>query len=444
MPRTRRIEFVETFFTVLSQMERKIVGLKLWPGQRRYFLNRCRKNNVTKSRRIGLSTVVQAAHVTDHLFDGGDNLIVGERFKTTSNVLSVARRFIYDARAAFPLLIPEILIDNSERIVFAHPMDRQAYKSIHAMTAGRSSTRSFGAARVHKTEMAHWFRDAETNAAVCGSDEGNMVEDEESTPLGRVNIFAQHALDVPGPNDYRKFVLDWRHNPNFTEEWATKKRTEIGAVLFAQEYACDFIQSGNPVFDSDSLGEGRDAISSESGIAFFEKIPKFMKGENPFGVGVDSVVGRVNGDNAVAYWEDSRTGRQIAEVRGRFAPDVFARKIHEISLLLPGRILVEDNGPGEATIRELGHLGTIGVRRWHTDGRTKTVLIHRWEKALRTREAEISSHRTLAEHMTFVYVHNENTNFTKLEALPPNHDDGVIAGALAHWAVTMPLAGVVE
>lgn len=435
---------METIFTVVSQKERKIVRLKLWPGQRSYFLHRTQKNNATKSRRIGFSTGVQAAHVSDHLFDGGDNLIVGERFKTTSNVLGVARRFVYDARAAFPSLVPEILIDNSERIVFAHPRDRQAYKAIHAMTAGRSSTRSFGAARIHKTEMAHWFRDAETNAAVCGSDEGNMVEDEESTPLGRVNVFAQHALDIPEPNDYRKFVLGWRHNPNFTEEWAAKKRKQIGPVLFAQEYGCDFVQSGNPVFDSDALGEGRGATSSESGISFYEKIAPFGDGENPFGCGVDSVVGRASGDNAVAYWEDSRTGRQVAEVRGRFAPDVFARKIHEVSLLLPGRILVEDNGPGEATIRELGHLGTLGVRRWHTDGRTKTVLIHRWEKALRTGEATISSRRTLAEHLTFVYIHNENTNFTKLEALPPNHDDGVIGGALAHWAATMPLVGVVE
>lgn len=482
--RARRLEFMREFWTVTVQLGDAVseVPFDPRPAQLDYILNYDPDRNVAvKSRRIGWSTAVQAVDTIELLFEGGSNLIVANKEEVAVNVLAIAKRFISDTMAVFPSIFPVAPRVNETTIQFPDPKTAHLaraipYKWIHALTSGPNVGRSWGARRVHETEVAFWQDDEKTDAAVLGSDEGVMKVDCESTPQGVAGLFARRFKENEnGEGDWKPFAYDWRANPNFTEEWAERKRRD-NPVLFAQEYEKKFLQSGNPVFNLGYLGEGSKEWTTVDELLAREmekdeddraEWAEYLKGRieddevdldfdglmifelpRPDGLyasGGDCSGGSEGGNFSVLFIRDVESGKQVAEARGKWKPDVFGGKIDVLARIFEGVHYVESNNHGHAVLLECDHLGTPGVESWETHGResdggtpNRTTILNEWEKSLRLRRSLILSQETIEEHTTFVYWGDK----LRMQALPGEHDDGVFAGAISLQASYDPGVGI--
>ena len=257
------------------------------------------------------------------LFFGGDFIIIADKLSTSCNLLEMARQFVYDAQEKLPALGITLGRENTETIEFLNQAGTIATKRILALPAGRNVGRSHRARWLLATEMAAWQWGEQTWSAVTGAPVAGSFYIVESTPIGLGNKFAE--LWHNEENGFSHYQYDWKHNPTHGAEWERTRRGEISPAYFQQEHCCDFLQSGNPVFDAALLGSGEEPLRSESGFTVWaEPVPgrEYCSGSDPSG-------GRAGSNWCVCYIMDRETGDQVAELRGRWKQDVFARKLDE-------------------------------------------------------------------------------------------------------------------
>jgi hypothetical protein len=180
----------------------------------------------------------------------------------------------------------------------------------------------------------------------------------------------------------------------------------------------------------------------------------------------DGTIGGTDPDWSVLIIADADTGEQVAKLRGRFEPDLFAEYSAAVLRWYNWAFIVpEANGPGIAYIEGLLRYGVVPALIHHRhpqpdeqfSGRAGTSLqLLGWKSNVVTRQQMISAldreirsmgyimhdPNTISEHYTFVVKSNG-----RAEHQDNCHDDevfasvGVVAG-LQHPPVDMRLAGI--
>jgi hypothetical protein len=240
-----------------------------------------------------------------------------------------------------------------------------------------------------------------------------------STANGVGNLFHEmwtKALNKE--NDFEPLQLKWDDYPGRGKEWLEEQRKNLPPLKFAQEVMGDFIQSGSPVFDRLFLNKTGKKQKPVPGRRYL--------------IGADPAEGGLRGDFSVVQVIDPDTGDQVLVEKGKWAPDVFARKIHGIWERYSGLVGVERNNHGHAVIMKLLDFGVEVYR--HTDGKygfptnslTKPQIIDDLEESLRTGTVKLSDDTTIGELTHYQYQENGSMNAPK-----GFHDDHVMSLAIA-------------
>lgn len=263
--------------------------------------------------------------------------------------------------------------------------------------------------------------------------------------------------------------------------WRRKKVATNGLDLFKQEYPSTsdeaFLSTGRPIFNNDyvteRLKEPTQPITLMAAEQTFDEKTKqplplrvlreHSRGElkvyikraanESYVIGADvgmglrqGIKGRKDGDPSVAQVLDSQM-RQVAVWRGLCHPDVFAKVLEALGYYYNcATIAPERNNHGLVTcvaLRDANYPylytdqveGTMEPDKdtiklgFYTSEATKPLIIDNLRALDREREIEINDETTLKEMKTFVV-----TEAGKMEAEAGNHDDCVMALAIAAYA----------
>jgi hypothetical protein len=286
---------------------------------------------------------------------------------------------------------------------------------------------------------------------------------------GFIPVFIPWFMDpdyrVPAPANFErtpdeialaaKFDLD-----NDQLKFRREKIAQNGLDLFRQEYPSTadeaFLTTGRPVFNPEQLQDvlrtlgdpiRRLALEGEEWREHSRGDLLLYKEYDPtetYTIGGDTSSGIRGRDYSVACVLD-RSRRQCAVLRGYYAPDYFADllyalgKFYNYALIAP-----EANNHGILTVNRLqkdlaypyvfteiivdkiSDEETVKIG-FHTNVKTKPLIIDKLRAAVRDGEIELTDATTVREMLT--YVVDESG---KMEAEKGNHDDCVIALAIAN------------
>jgi hypothetical protein len=242
-----------------------------------------------------------------------------------------------------------------------------------------------------------------------------------STANGIGNLHHQLFTDaLAKKNDFHPTRLHWYDFPGRDQAWYDEQKRNLSPVKFRQEIDGDFIQSGSPVFDQDIL-----RISAS-------KIRTGVNGRT-YTIGADPAEGGLRGDFSSADVLDDETGEQVHTIHGRWAPDIFAKKLFDLQRSFPGKIVVLRMNHGHAVILKLRELGAKlymhqdGKFGWPENSLTKPVMIDRLEEAIRIGDLKLSDPDSVEELKIYQYKENGSTG------APTGYNDDRVSSLGAAW-----------
>ena len=163
----------------------------------------------------------------------------------------------------------------------------------------------------------------------------------------------------------------------------------------------------------------------------------------PYVIGADTA--GEGSDSFVAQVLDNRTGEQVAQLRGKFDEDVFARQVYCLGIYYNTALIGIETNFSTYPVMELERLRypkqyvresiddyTHKVKQsfgFLTNTKTRPVILAELIKASRDDITIVNDETTLQEMLTF--VRNEET--LKPEAEAGAHDDCVMSLAIAHY-----------
>jgi hypothetical protein len=314
----------------------------------------------------------------------------------------------------------------------------------------RSAGRGYPATLVICDEFAFWMWADEIYTGIVptlsGGDARIIIS---STPNGVGNKHCELCQGAAG-RGFKYIKIHYSQHPGrdpATTEgrvWVAQQKLLLSDREFAQEHDCQFLQSGNCVFDQGHVK--RKCLPMPDRVVRYKTAAALKMGiHSPWLTGVDVAEGHDGGDYSVATVIEKATGRQVRTLRARTKPEIFARMMKRY-ILDPfpiGPVGVEKNGPGGTLIlalekigfrdrlyrhREYDQRGKLKTRvGWVTSSKSKSIMIDEYEEGLRKEDILLSHHDTLAE--TLVYEYKEGKEHSG--APGGYHDDTVIAVAIA-------------
>ncbi len=286
-------------------------------------------------------------------------------------------------------------------------------------------------------------------------------------------------LDMNHPIHGNELKLKERYNLDdeqiWWRRWYIKNYCNNDPLKFKQEYPITdneaFVATGSNVFDTDTIEEYRETVKpaprgefmeTNKGIEFEEKsngrwwIWEKPEEDNRYVMGFDVAEGLAEGNFSSGQILDKKHIEQVAEFHGHLKPEVLALEIKKAGLYYNGALAaVEANNHGLTTLaalkpiyfriyyqREFDKRVNKMTRKmgWHTNRKSKPLMIDRLEKTIRNKEIIINSSLTLDELAEYVEKIDPNTHNVKMGAAGQGLDDRVMALAIANvtWE-SMPL-----
>ena len=379
--------FSQAFFRVRSK-EKAIVRLIFNPVQRHYWLRQTKRDIVLKARQLGLSTVTLARFLYDTIRNPAtDAVTVGHEGDAMRRMLANAKLMLDSVP---PRYRPISTYNNKDELYFGQLDSRYWIGTFRGL--GRSGKIN----DLHMTEVAFWemrnLADRVQGYLQSVPWGGNIAI--ESTPNGAGGWFyRQCKMAEAGESEYRLHVYPWYCNPEYAiprKGWAVLRPqiaprfsngsiilddaeialARIGIVpeqlvwrrhrmfsmgdmrmgkdgclrsrLFSQEFECDFVASGQTVFDPEMI----------FGSCHWKKPRKGRQ----YVHGCDTALGVPGGAFSVIETLDRGSGDFVAQVRGRWKPAAFAERVHAHALRYPGLVMVESNNTGHAVLLRLEQL----------------------------------------------------------------------------------------
>jgi len=402
---------------------------------------------VLKPRQMFASWLVTAYAVHRALFNPGERiLVVSKREKDAWHLKQRADAILANLAPAISDVLDTRTEDNKGTIEFT------GGSALHFLPASPSIGRTYTATVVILDELAFHPHADEMFTSLQPTLAGGGQCIALSTPNGVGGLFHElwsHAEE----RDFLPVRLNWNEHPHRDSEWYEKAVKPLGKRKAAQEYDCDFLQSGAVVFEAKHLSLSAARMTDEQRTQAIKTAYK-QRVDSPFLIGVDVAEGSEDGDFSVASVLEKATGRQCETLRGQWRPDVFARKLKELADKYPGHVGVEKAGPGGTVILELERLGIAdrlyrhrewderGRKRvrfgWVTSTKSKPVMIEELEIALRNGDIRLSDKATADELLVYEWKDSASEHSGAPEGY---HDDCVIALSIA-WQMRKGYLGV--
>jgi len=440
---------------------------------------------ILKARQQGISTYCAARVFWKTFFVPNTRSVVMAHDSATSDALFDMSKNIIERMN--PDTKPEVHRSNAKEIKFAHNDSGYRLYTAGAKEAGRGTTPTIA----HLSEIAFWNFDKEILAGlfqgISQADDTEVIL--ESTANGASGEFFRLFKDAEeGNNEYIPIFIPWfateeycrpiykgfeltpdeedyKKEYGLTDEqihWRRLKIAESGEDKFKQEYPATseeaFLVTGSSVFNQEKVGllksEKPESIrvfndmmgtfdESKKGPLQIWESPKF---DEVFLIGADVSLG-VGQDYSAAVVLDVE-GNVCATYRDNSVdPSNFGDVLFYLGRYFNNALLaVESNSMGVATITRLQQMGYVNlyyqtkrvITMTDEEGSrpgfrmttsTKPMVIGYLKRAIDEEDIWIPSKEIISELKTYIANDKGQT-----EALPGNHDDLIMALAIA-WEV---------
>lgn len=260
-------------------------------------------------------------------------------------------RYCQHTLGGLTIVTPALVQENQSQLQWANG------SRIISLPATPSTGRGVAAQRVYMDEFAFCLYDQLIYESIVPTLSHGGQLTVLSTPKGRANMFFRLWSGLEG-GDWSRHEIHWQACPRYTEAWAVQMRATMTRQAWAQEYDCDFIASGEAVFDAVDLarcGEGytSDAMGCERFVTAWD-----------IGRRQDHTVGITLGLRA-------GTWHVVAFERILEPYPVVQAKIEARCRQFSGEHWVESNGVGDPVIENL----TTHVESFTTTAKTKVQAI---------------------------------------------------------------------
>lgn len=406
-------------------------------------------NNVitNKSRQLGLSTVSAAYSLWLALFHRDKNILV------IATKLAIAQNFMAKVFYAYDYL-PKWLVMSKTTKRTKTELDFSNGSKLKAIPTSKEAGRSEALSLLIVDECAHIADMDEiwTGIQPTLSTGGKAIL--ISSPNGVGNTFHRIWVDAEsGTNDFVPIELPWTVHPERDQKWFDKESANIraggGERAVQQEFFCNFNASGD-TFVAGSIIAMYEKNTSEPigkhpkwGDLWYWKVPE--EGHRYL---IPADVARGNStDFSTFHVIDTDTDEQVAEYKGKVAPDILADILHDVGYQYNTALICPElNSYGALTSqmlkkREYPNLYYEKVQKniymaytnpdtaldlpgWTSTPKGRDEAMAKLENALRNKTLRINSKRFVEELKTFIWKGN------KAQAMKGYNDDLVIALAI--------------
>ena len=314
--------------------------------QARFLEDASPKRLVLKARQVGMSNVVAIEALYRALTMSDRQVLMVSRNGLLAQQLVTYCRHALSGLKAQPALTQE----NLSVLAFANG------SRILSLPASPGAGRGFPASDLYLDEFAFamYAQMIYESTVPALAPDGTLTV--LSTPNGRANMYFRLWSGLEG-GEWSRHTIHWSDCPRYDDAWAERQRKTMTRQAFAQEYDCDFIASGDAVFDPDDLA-------------------RCKQGWNPDPLGCEEIltgwdIGRRNDPSVgISLGRRDDVWHEVAYDRMLVPYPVVQTSIEDRQRRL-GRTWVESNGVGDPVIENL----SVPVEPFATTARTKVQAI---------------------------------------------------------------------
>ncbi len=374
-----------------------------YPYQRDILDDRSPRRLILKARQTGISNTVaiEALHAALTTPDS-TTLFVSRNQDLAQELIRYCQHTMGGLQIAMPALVKE----NQGLLEWANGA------RIISLPATPSTGRGVAAQRVYLDEFAFCLYDQLIYESIVPTLSHGGQLTVLSTPKGRANMFFRLWSGLEG-GAWSRHEIHWQDCPRYTPEWAEAMRATMTRQAWAQEYDCDFVASGDAVFDAADLA--RCGVGYDGDVGTCERFVTAWD----IGRRQDHTVGITLGLRA-------DTWHVVAFERFLEPYPVIQMRIEQRTRQFRGEHWMETNGIGDPVRENL----TVSIEGFTTTAKTKTQAIQALQLLVqqgRFRHDEPQLGREMS-----LYQWNDENLVT----------DSVIAAAIAAHATSQGEAGI--
>lgn len=415
--------------------------------------------SILKARQLGVTWLAASFALWHAMFHPGRHVLLLSIGQDEANDLIAKVSFIFHR---LPEWMKPVMRENTRSIRFPL-LDSE----IEALPATKGAGRSKTASLVILDEHGHQDYADEIYLALSPAvEQGKLFS--ISTANGEGALHSRIYLEAKeGRNGFRAVFIPYSAHPERDAEWYARKRAELNELSdaeFAQEYPGNddeaIASTGLPVFPRDKLRAMRLEPGTKLGALTIYREP--VEGA-VYAIGADPAEGAADSDwsSAAVIRVDQvdgtgYAGEQVAQLRGRWAPEVFADKLDELARRYarhatskqrqPVVLAWERNNHGHAVRVALQakydvrapyalYRARDGKLGWLQTAEARALLVDQLAAAVRSDSLALHDAGSVGQFRTF----HENEK-GKPEAQTGFHDDDVFAVGIA-WQMRRLLFG---
>ena len=399
-----------------------------------------------KSRQLGISTLAAAYSLWLMLFHKDKNILALATTQATARNLVTKVIFMYDELPKW-LKLPHV-----EKNKLSLRLKNGS--KVQAKSSSPDAARSEAVSLLLMDEAAFIDNVDETFTAAQQTLATGGQCMALSTPNGIGNWFHQTwAKAETAENSFIPVRLPWTVHPERDQKWRDQQDADLGPRMAGQECDCDFLASGDTVFEPDdmtfleqtSITDPLERRGVDGNLWIWEPAD-YTK---DYMIVADVARGDST-DYSAFHVFDIESCTQVAEYKGKISPKDYGNVLTGISSEYNEALLVVENANiGWATIEQImereyrnlyysprNHMDTVEsyMSKYERDqlvpgftmsARTRPLVIAKMMEYIRDRSVTIQSKRLLEEMRVFVWLNG------KAQAQIKYNDDLVISCATA-------------
>jgi hypothetical protein len=458
---SRDIFFFSSLAKIIHPIDGKIPFL-LYPFQKRVlweFLNN-RFNIILKARQMGLTELIGLFVLWVALFGVNKNIVI------ISLKDRVAKRFLRRIKHIY-MNLPEVLqvpiingrkgeYGNAQEMIFSNGSIITSIPTTE--DAGRSEAVTFlimDETAIMKYAEVIW-------AAAAGTlfTGGGAILN--STPFGIGNFYHKTWVDsLTGSNGFNPIQIPWHLHPDRDQHWYMANKAMLGSRRAAQEIDCDFLTSGDTVFDLTDIKAIQDSLMDYPIIEkrYNGALLRFKEPDpdKEFFLGGDVATGRARDYSTFTIMD--KEGEEYVCFKGRVPLNKFKDIVGEEGMKYnQAKIAIETNDIGEAVtsgLQEQSYPNMFYTQRlltkkgdtepeiqripgWYTTSKNRPIMIDGLERDIREDVVTIKDPFFISEAYTFIYDEsNRPVAMNKGEYFGDGDnsysDDAIIGKCITNW-----------
>jgi len=395
--------FIERFLFIINK-NRERVPFLFNNAQKIYYANRSKNDLILKSRKEGLSSVVEAIWLHGCIFGKNENCVtMAQTWDDTVIHMDRVKYFIETMGISDIKFDLKLDKENQREILFPHSNSRYWIGTAGSTTFGRGRDIT----KLHLSEVAH-YQDPAVMTGIMEACIPNAVKILETTANGVGDTFHrlwQEAGDPQSGSPWKQHFFAWHDDPENRKPkpldrnvvlTSTEKRLveryklDVEQILWyrfktseaadrskiPQEYPSNpqeaFLSSGHPAFNLEKLNQKRERIKDVKPLAQGEfeddgqkisfrhdpegrlKVWKMPRRGAQYLIPADVSEGVQGGNWSVFPIYDRSSWEQVATWRGRLDPGDFGREMVKAGIFYNNAVLVPElNNHGHATIEAI-------------------------------------------------------------------------------------------